>query len=227
MHAWCRDHGLSQRKSEAASFLHNRRDDLLGQTPQTVYDIAKTAFPLLKEHFDPEFCGDYHWQLKVSQYRNRVVPTRFDFWGSLGQHAREFVCNPSVRNNYMPFVGLNQLDWTDPAIAMTLVANLSLGAPFPRGVIKCSDAFLVGRVLGDLAVAAFNAAPDREHGRKNWLFAGSLHSGKRAAAIMSLIQSARLNGHDPYAYLKDVLTRLPTQRATEIDQLLPHKWQLD
>ena len=38
-------------------------------------------------------------------------------------------------------------------------------------------------------------------GRKNWLFAGSLRSGKRAAAIMSLIQSARLNGHDPYAYL--------------------------
>ncbi|WP_288099659.1 transposase [Pseudomonas sp.] len=62
-------------------------------------------------------------------------------------------------------------------------------------------------------------------GRKNWLFVGSLRSGKRAAAIMSLIQSARLNGHDPYAYLKDVLTRLPTQRASEIDQLLPHTWQ--
>jgi len=46
-------------------------------------------------------------------------------------------------------------------------------------------------------------------GRSNWLFAGSLRSGKRAAAIMRLIQSARINGHDPYAYLKDVLTRLP------------------
>jgi hypothetical protein len=46
-----------------------------------------------------------------------------------------------------------------------------------------------------------------------------------ALTIMSLIQSARLNGHDPYAYLKDVLTRLPTQRASEIEQLLPHKWQ--
>ena len=61
-------------------------------------------------------------------------------------------------------------------------------------------------------------------GHKNWLFAGSLRSGKRAAAIMSLIQSARLNGHDPYAYLKDVLARLPTQRASEIGQLLPHQW---
>lgn len=90
------------------------------------------------------------------------MPTRFDFWGSLGQHAREFVCNPAVRDNYMSFVGRNQLDWTDPAVAMTLVANLSLGAPFSRGVIKCSDAFLAGRVLGDLLGAAYNTAPDKE-----------------------------------------------------------------
>ena len=51
-------------------------------------------------------------------------------------------------------------------------------------------------------------------GRSDWLFAGTLRSCKRAAAIMNLIQSSRINGHDPYAYLKDVLTRLPTQRAS-------------
>ncbi|WP_176026081.1 IS66 family transposase, partial [Robbsia andropogonis] len=62
-------------------------------------------------------------------------------------------------------------------------------------------------------------------GRKNWLFAGSLRAGKRAAAIMSLVQSAKLNGHDPYAYLKDVLNRLPTHPARQIDGLLPHNWQ--
>ncbi len=62
-------------------------------------------------------------------------------------------------------------------------------------------------------------------GRNNWLFAGSLRAGKRAAAVMSLIQSAKLNGHDPYAYLKDVLTRLPTQRASMINELLPHRWK--
>jgi hypothetical protein len=61
-------------------------------------------------------------------------------------------------------------------------------------------------------------------GRNNWLFAGSQRA-KRAAAVMSLIQSARLNGHDPYAYLKDVLTRLSTQRASMIHELLPHHWQ--
>ncbi|SHI12234.1 IS66 family transposase [Pollutimonas bauzanensis] len=62
-------------------------------------------------------------------------------------------------------------------------------------------------------------------GRSNWMFAGSLRAGKRAAAVMGLIQSAKLNGHDPYAYLKDVLTRLPTHKASQIDQLLPHHWQ--
>ncbi|HEX7640328.1 MAG TPA: transposase, partial [Burkholderiaceae bacterium] len=61
-------------------------------------------------------------------------------------------------------------------------------------------------------------------GRKNWLFAGTLMAGHRAAAIMSLIQSAKLNGHDPYVYLSDVLARLPTHRACDIDELLPHRW---
>ena len=62
-------------------------------------------------------------------------------------------------------------------------------------------------------------------GRKNWLFAGSLRAGQRAAAVMSLIQSAKLNGHDPHAYLKDVMTRLPTHKASRIGELLPHRWQ--
>jgi len=62
-------------------------------------------------------------------------------------------------------------------------------------------------------------------GRSNWLFAGSLRAGQRAATIMSLIQAAKLNGLDPYRYLKDILERLPTQPASRVDELLPHRWQ--
>jgi transposase len=62
-------------------------------------------------------------------------------------------------------------------------------------------------------------------GRSNWLFAGSLRAGKRAAAVMSLVHSARINGHDPYAYLRDVLERLPTHPASRVNELLPHLWQ--
>lgn len=42
---------------------------------------------------------------------------------------------------------------------------------------------------------------------------------------MSLIHSAKLNGLDPYAYMRDVLERLPTQPASRIAELLPHNWQ--
>jgi transposase len=44
---------------------------------------------------------------------------------------------------------------------------------------------------------------------------------------MSLLHSAKLNGLEPYAYLKDVLTRLPTQPASRIEELLPHRWRPD
>ena len=43
--------------------------------------------------------------------------------------------------------------------------------------------------------------------------------------MMSLIQSARMNGQDPYACHKDVLTRRPMQRASQIEELLPHRWR--
>ena len=62
-------------------------------------------------------------------------------------------------------------------------------------------------------------------GRRNWLFIGSQLAGERAAVVMSLLQSAKLNGHEPWAYLKDVLTRLPTQLNRRIEELLPHQWQ--
>ena len=61
-------------------------------------------------------------------------------------------------------------------------------------------------------------------GRKAWLFAGSELAGQRAAMVMSLVQSARLNGHEPWAYLRDVLERLLEHPNHRIDELLPHRW---
>jgi transposase len=63
------------------------------------------------------------------------------------------------------------------------------------------------------------------HDRKNWLFVGSQQAGERAAVVMSLIESAKLNGHDPWAYLKDVFERLPTLKQRDLAQLLPHNWR--
>jgi transposase len=61
-------------------------------------------------------------------------------------------------------------------------------------------------------------------GRKNWLFAGSQTAGVRAAAMMSLLATAKANGHDPHGWLTDVLRRLPTTLDRDIGDLLPHRW---
>jgi transposase len=58
-------------------------------------------------------------------------------------------------------------------------------------------------------------------GRKGWLFTGSERAGKRAASIQTLLGTARLNGLDPVAWLKDTLEKLPTWPASRIDELLP------
>ena len=58
-------------------------------------------------------------------------------------------------------------------------------------------------------------------GRKNWLFTGSEQAGQRAAAIQSLLGTAKLNGLDPAAWLRDTLERLPTCLNSQIDSLLP------
>jgi transposase len=61
-------------------------------------------------------------------------------------------------------------------------------------------------------------------GRKNYLFAGSDTGGERAAAIYSLIGTAKLNGLDPEDYLRDVLSRIADHPINRIDELLP--WNL-
>lgn len=62
--------------------------------------------------------------------------------------------------------------------------------------------------------------------RKSWLFAGSDRGGQRAAAMCSLIVTAKLNNVDPQAWLADVLARIAEHPAHRIDQLLPWNWQL-
>ncbi|MEZ5470116.1 MAG: transposase [Lysobacterales bacterium] len=85
------------------------------------------------------------------------------------------------------------------------------------------------RYLDDGAIAIDNNAAERALreiavGRKNWLFAGSERGGEACAIATSLIETAKAHGHDPLAYLTDVLERLPTTLNRDIDRLLPMNW---
>ena len=85
------------------------------------------------------------------------------------------------------------------------------------------------RYLDDGTIEIDNNAAERAIrpvalGRKNWLLAGSDRGGERAAAMLSLIETARLNGLDPEAYLRDVLTRIADHPINKIAELLPWNW---
>jgi len=85
------------------------------------------------------------------------------------------------------------------------------------------------RFLDDGRLCMSNNAAERElravaMGRKNWTFAGSDEGGRRAAAIYTLIATAKLNHIDPQAWLADVLARLPDHAAGRIHELLPWNW---
>ncbi len=60
--------------------------------------------------------------------------------------------------------------------------------------------------------------------RRNWLFAGSEEGGQTAATILSIIESCKRNKINPFEYMKDVLTRLPSAKTSQIDDFLPDRW---
>jgi transposase len=70
-----------------------------------------------------------------------------------------------------------------------------------------------------------NAIRPTAIGKKNWLFFGSEEAGERSAVIYTLIQNCRMHGVEPYAYLKDVLERLPTMTNQQVAQLTPLNWK--
>jgi hypothetical protein len=100
------------------------------------------------------------------------------------------------------------------------------------GAIDCSlnSWAALTRHLADGTVPINNNFIERQiklwaMGRKAWRFCGRELAGQRAAIMMSLVQSAKLSGHDPWAYLRDALERLPSHINGRSVELLRHRWQ--
>ena len=85
------------------------------------------------------------------------------------------------------------------------------------------------RFLDDVKIPLDNNASERALrvvalGRKNFLFVGNAEHGENLAGLYSLVSTCDANDVDPIAYLKDVLLRVDDHPASQIDDLLPHKW---
>jgi transposase len=110
-------------------------------------------------------------------------------------------------------------------------AKLSRGNDVAKAIdymLKRWTAFT--RFLDDGRICLSNNAAERALrgvalGRKSWLFAGSDRGGRRAAAMYSLIVSAKMNDIDPQAWLADVLARIADHPANRLDELLPWNWR--
>jgi hypothetical protein len=90
------------------------------------------------------------------------------------------------------------------------------------------EALCVYTTDGDLAIdnnAAENALRRVALGRKNWLFCGSDNGGQTAAILFSLIATCQRHGVNPFAYLRDTLTRIAAHPLTRLTDLLPNHWQ--
>src|ERR1700709_427441 len=111
------------------------------------------------------------------------------------------------------------------------VAKLSRGHDLAKAIqymLKRWPAFTL--FLNNGCVCMSNNAAERSLrgvalGRKSWLFCGSDRGGQRAAAMYSLIVTAKMNGVDPQAWLTDVLARIATHPIHPLDELLPWSWK--
>ena len=95
-------------------------------------------------------------------------------------------------------------------------------------MLRRIDVFI--RFLDDGRICLSNNAAERvlrgiALGRKSWLFAGSDRGGERAAVMLTLIHTAKLNGVDPQAWLADVLHRINDHVIHRLDELLPWNWK--
>lgn len=95
-----------------------------------------------------------------------------------------------------------------------VLSNWQALSRFTENGILAPDSNLVERAIRPIAA-----------GRKAWLFTASARGGRAAAAAFSLIETCKLHGVEPFAYLKDVLGRINSQRLGRLHELLPFNWK--
>jgi hypothetical protein len=148
MHTWCSKTGIATRPSALTQYVEKHALETPMQVPSNVYRSAKEAFQLMGDRYRPTFENSMSWGQKLETIRHRSKPVYFEFWGALGDYAREFVSHPGVRDRYLSFIEQDGFDWHHPVVAAPLLGNICSDVPFPQGVVRCRGAFEAGIVIG-------------------------------------------------------------------------------
>lgn len=219
MYAWCSEHGLAIRSSQLTEYLDKHVADVMSQAPASLYKIAKESFPVLRGKYRPTFETDCTWEEKMALLRRRASPVYFEFWGTLGDYAREFISSPDVRGRYMAYIDRHGFDWTHPDVAFPLIGNICGDIPFPNGIVRCGEAFNAGVKLGLLELLGKISNESEDEARKLIpLFQWSMLEATRVAIEMAEIYRTVKEVDEP----PPPLSTAPDKRASSTAELC--KW---
>ena len=175
--------------------------------PATMESIRSTRLALKGPLETPSGGGYRSSNVRLREafklYAN-VRPTKTIIPGGRYENVALMVFRENVEGLYMGYEHFIPMDGDPEAVAIATGVNTRQGS---RRLLEYAF---------ENAIAL---------GRKNWLFAGSDKGGERAAGILSLIETAKLNGLDPEAYLQSVLERIADHPINRVGELLP--WNIN
>ncbi|MGH7976719.1 MAG: IS66 family transposase, partial [Limisphaerales bacterium] len=151
------------------------------------------------------------YQIEMTLREHRAVPR-------LRQATRASESRPIIERIQRALVRLKSSGRHLPQSLLAQAIDYALGQ-WPTLEVYLDD----GRVELDNNLVE-NAIRPTAIGKKNWLFIGDAHAGQRSAIIYTLVENCRRRGLNPFAYLRDVLTRLPNMTNRQIPKVTPQAW---
>ncbi|QRN96840.1 hypothetical protein JRI60_49020 [Archangium violaceum] len=143
-----------------------------GAHPTSLYTVAKRAQRFLSRFCTADFEGVMTWDQTVANIETNSFPVEMEFWGVLGEHVREFVTNPLVREQVLPYTDTTGMDWRAPEIGLPLVRYLSGRALFAHGHFTAEAIFEFGILIGRATLLCLNL--DSQEEKVKELLAGQL-----------------------------------------------------
>jgi hypothetical protein len=123
-------------------------EESIDQTPGSLFALYDRIKPLLSEVGDPTVEGLMDWTDAQDSYLHRAEPVLLEFWGALGDFARQYVFHPAIRKHRSDLLGGGMRDWRDPVVGLAIIGELFARTTFGDGQVRLRDAYELGRDLG-------------------------------------------------------------------------------
>jgi hypothetical protein len=160
--------GAPAGETEVSRFMADPGRDYLGVAmDNTLGRILSRGRRYLEQSFDPLLESFLDWSSAKQVMRRIAPPVRMEFWGVLGDFARDFVLHEAVRTTQMPSLSRSKHDWRSPHVGFTILSELTGERPFRFGLARCSDCFRLGVLIGSARIAYHNVVRAAE-ARGRW-----------------------------------------------------------